>query len=203
MTNGRASTAGLLLIVSGPSGAGKTTIARRAESSLDAVFSVSMTTRSPSDKDREGRDYYFVDESTFHAHRAQGDMLEWARVFDHCYGTPRRPVEEAMANGRVVILEIDVKGAVQVMEKMPEALALFIEPPGEADLLQRLRQRGRDAESVIQRRFQEARREIREARDSGIYEAFIVNDDLDQAVAEVLQRVGDRRAARRSGAVGS
>jgi len=187
---------GLMLIVSGPSGAGKTTIARRAEEALDAVFSVSMTTRPKTAKDREGIDYYFVDEAAFLAHCHRGEMLEWARVFDHCYGTPRQPVDAALADGRVVNLEIDVKGAIQVKQQLPGALALYIEPPCEETLLSRLRGRGRDDEGVIQRRFQEARTEMQKARDGGIYETFIVNDDLDAAVAEVIRLVEARRATR-------
>lgn len=190
---------GLMLIVSGPSGAGKTTIARRAEKALDAVFSVSMTTRPKTAKDREGIDYYFVDDATFRARCHRGEMLEWARVFDHCYGTPRQPVDVALADGRVVILEIDVKGATQVKQQLPGALALFIEPPCEETLLVRLRGRGRDDEGVIQRRFQKARTEMKKARDAGIYETFIVNDDLDAAVAEVIRLVEARRATRPAG----
>lgn len=180
---------GLLLIVSGPSGAGKTTIARRAEEALDAVFSVSMTTRPKMPNDQEGVDYLFVDQRTFDGCRERGALLEWARVFDHCYGTPRQPVEEALDAGRVVILEIDVKGAIQVKRNMPEALAVFVEPPREEELLVRLRGRGRDTEEVIQRRYQESRREIRDAHACGVYEAFLVNEDLEVAVAALLHLV--------------
>ena len=189
---------GLLLIVSGPSGAGKTTIARQAEQALCAVFSVSMTTRPRMSKDQEGVDYLFVDEPTFDACRERGDLLEWAKVFDHSYGTPRQPVEAGLAAGRVVILEIDVKGAIQVKQNMPEALAVFVEPPREEELLVRLRGRGRDTEEVIQRRFQAARDEIRDAHMCGVYEAFIVNENLEVSVTELLQLVEAARGERSS-----
>ncbi|MDX1683086.1 MAG: guanylate kinase [Phycisphaeraceae bacterium] len=177
---------GLLLIISGPSGVGKTTIARAVEDRCEGQFSVSMTTRPQTEKDREGVDYYFVDEATFTEHRENGDLLEWAEVFGNCYGTPREPVETAVANGELMILEIDVEGAVQVRARMPEALAIFIEPPDESTLLERLRGRGRDEEDVIQARFAEARREIERAHQSGVYDVFIVNDELDAAIERTV-----------------
>src|SRR5688572_4341682 len=121
---------GLLLVISGPSGAGKTTIARELERRLGGVFSISVTTRPKTAADVEGRDYYFINDAEFAVRRDAGDLLEWAEVFGkYKYGTPRKPVEDQLAAGKLVILEIDVQGGLQVKEKMPEAFMLFIEPP--------------------------------------------------------------------------
>ncbi|HEX7010755.1 MAG TPA: guanylate kinase [Phycisphaeraceae bacterium] len=189
MPDATATSRGLLLIISGPSGVGKTTIAHRVERALDAVFSISVTTRAPGPGDRPGVDYHFISEDEFAARRDAGDLLEWAQVFGHHYGTPRQPVEECLAAGRVMILEIDVQGAIQVKSRLPEAFALFILPPSEQVLLDRLRHRRRDDEAAIQRRFAKAKEEIARAKASGIYDAFIVNDDLERAVQEAIDRV--------------
>src|SRR5688572_6671775 len=138
---------GLLLVISGPSGVGKTNIAREIERRMNGVFSVSVTTRPKTPKDVEGRDYYFITEKEFAVKRDAGNLLEWAEVFGkYNYGTPRQPVEEQLAAGRLVILEIDVQGGLQVKRKMPEALMLFIQPPDDEALLKRLRARARDNE---------------------------------------------------------
>ncbi|QDU71744.1 guanylate kinase [Mucisphaera calidilacus] len=186
---------GLLVIISGPSGAGKTTIAHEVERRVGATFSVSMTTRAQTAKDVDGQDYVFVSDERFRAEIERGGLLEWAEVFGRCYGTPREPVERAVADGRTMLLEIDVQGAVQVKEKMPDALTIFILPPDEATLLQRLRDRKREGEDQIQKRFAEARREIALARESGAYDVFIVNDDLERAIGEAEGRVRERMSA--------
>jgi guanylate kinase len=190
---------GLLIVVSGPSGVGKTTITHRLVERLHAVFSVSMTTRPKTEKDREGVDYYFVDEAHFREAVEQGDLLEWAEVFGHCYGTPRRPVDWYLAEGRDVVLEIDVAGAIQVKRRLPEAMTLFVLPPDEQTLLHRLRSRAREEESIIQRRFTEARREIDTARTCGAYDHFIINDRLDRAVDEACELIQRRKASASSG----
>ncbi len=185
---------GLLLVISGPSGVGKTTITRGVERSLpDSVFSVSATTRPKTDADVEGVDYHFVDNPTFDRMREAGEFLEHASVFGNQYGTPRRWVEEQLARGRLVILEIDVQGAAQVKSSLPSAMGLFIEPPSEQTLLERLRARRREGEEAIQRRFAEARREIELAHTLGIYDAFIVNKDLNESIARAVELVRVRR----------
>ncbi len=185
---------GLLLIISGPSGVGKTTITRGVERSIaGSVFSVSCTTRPKTDADVEGVDYHFVDDATFEAMRREGEFLESADVFGKKYGTPRDWVEEQLKRGRLVILEIDVEGAKQVKAKMPRAFGVFILPPSEQTLLQRLRDRKREGEAQIQKRFAEAQREIRDAHASAVYDVFIVNRDLEKAIEEAVNAVNTRR----------
>lgn len=190
---------GLLLIISGPSGVGKTTITHQVRTRLGAVFSVSMTTRPITAEDTDGVDYHFIDEAQFKLQRDAGNLLEWAKVFGNYYGTPRRPVEESLAQGRLVILEIDVEGAIQIKKNMPDSFALFIEPPTEDALLQRLRRRQREDEQTIRGRFARAKHEIARARECGAYDAFIVNDKLEQAVDQAVQAVADELARRRRG----
>ncbi len=192
MTDRTSAHPGLLLIVSGPSGVGKTTIVHRVERELGGVFSVSMTTRPKTDRDREGVDYYFVDRDAFEQHRDNSELLEWAEVFGQYYGTPRGPVLKQLADGRLVILEIDVNGATQVKHQIPEALAIFIEPPSRDDLLTRLRGRRREDEEAIQRRFSKAKDEIAHAKNGKAYDHFVVNDDLARATAKVIEIVRTR-----------
>lgn len=190
---------GLLLVISGPSGVGKTTITRAVERSIPgSVFSVSATTRAKTEADVEGVDYHFVDEGRFDAMVRDGAFLEWAGVFGKRYGTPRAWVDEQLSRGRLVILEIDVEGAKQVKSAMPEAFGVFILPPSEDELLRRLRSRKREDEALIQKRFAEARREIGEAERCGAYDAFIVNDELERAIAEAVSTVKAARAERRT-----
>jgi guanylate kinase len=179
---------GLLLVISGPSGSGKTTIARAVEERMGASFSVSATTRPPSDSEQPGRDYEFLSEDDFQELVDRGAFLEHAQVYGrHRYGTLRDQVDGELARGQVVILDIDVQGAVQVRQSMPEALLVFILPPSDDALEQRLRDRGRDDEPSIQRRLAEARKEIEVGVHSGVYDAQIVNDDLDRAVEEACR----------------
>lgn len=189
---------GLLVIVSGPSGVGKTTITRAIERSIPgSVFSVSATTRQPTPADVEGVDYHFVDDATFDRMVAGDEFLEWVNLFGKKYGTPRGWVQEQMARGRLVILEIDVVGAKRVKDQIPEAFALFVLPPSEEALLERLRSRKRESDDAIQRRFAEAQREIAQAREWGIYDRMIVNDELDKAIAEAVAAVRGRMSGRR------
>jgi len=185
---------GLLLIISGPSGVGKTTITRGVERSIaDSVFSVSATTRAKTDADVEGVDYHFVDDETFDRLIAKDELLEWAQVFGKRYGTPSRWVKEQLRRGRLVILEIDVEGARKVKRVMPDAYAIFILPPSEEVLLDRLRRRNRESDQAIEKRFAEARREIAAAQACGIYDTFLVNDDLERTITEAVETVNQRR----------
>ncbi len=185
---------GLLLVISGPSGVGKTTITRAVERSIPgAVFSVSATTRPCTGADVEGADYHFVSDLEFDRMIARGEFLEHALYAGNRYGTLRAPVDAHLARGRLVILEIDVEGAKQVKKKIPDALGLFILPPSEHALLERLRARKRETEEIIQRRFRLAQQEIAEAKRCGAYNHFITNDSLDNAIAEAINLVNQRR----------
>lgn len=189
---------GMLLVISGPSGVGKTTITRAVERAIPgSVFSVSATTRPKTTADVEGVDYRFVSDAEFDRMIASGEFLEWAGVFGKKYGTPRAWVEEQLRRGRLVILEIDVQGAKQVKGKVPAAFGVFVLPPSEEALLDRLRRRRRDPEDVIRRRFAEAKHEIDEARTSGAYDEFLVNDDLDATIRRAVDAVESERRRRR------
>jgi guanylate kinase len=189
---------GMLLIISGPSGVGKTTITRAVERTFgDAVFSVSATTRAKRPTDTEGVDYHFVDDAEFDRMIAAGEFLEWVNLFGKKYGTPRKWVQEQLARGRLVILEIDVVGAIKVKAQLPDAFGLFVMPPSEATLLDRLRARKREGEDEIQKRFAEAKREMDQARTCGVYARFIVNDELAHAIQEAIAAVNGERERRR------
>ena len=191
---------GMVLIISGPSGVGKTTITHAVRQAFGddaanpadrrgAVFSVSATTRAPTEKERDGVDYSFVSNEKFDELIAQDAFLEWAGVFGKRYGTLKAWVEQQLEAGRLVILEIDVQGAINVKRAIPGARALFVLPPSEDELLARLRARKREPEEAIQKRFAEAKREIGAARAAGVYNTFIVNDTLERATGEAIDWV--------------
>jgi guanylate kinase len=168
---------GLLLVLSSPSGAGKTTLARRLiDADPDISMSVSVTTRKPRPGEEEGRDYVFVDEAKFKRMAEGGELLEWARVFDNFYGTPRAPVEAAIAQGKDILFDIDWQGAQQLSEKMKHDVArVFILPPSAASLEERLRNRAQDSDDVVRRRMSQASDEISHWPE---YDYVIVNTDL-------------------------
>jgi guanylate kinase len=187
---------GLLLIISGPSGVGKTTITRGVERSIPgSVFSVSCTTRAKTEADVEGVDYHFVDHDEFQELIDRDAFLEWADVFGKRYGTRRKWVDEQLHRGRLVILEIDVEGAKQVKAKMPDAFSIFILPPSEEELLRRLQSRKRESEELIAKRFAEAQHEIAEAKSCDVYDKFIINEDLEAAIQEAIMHVKTARVA--------
>jgi len=189
---------GMLLIISGPSGVGKTTITRGVERSIpDAVFSVSWTTREKTSVDVEGVDYHFVSDEDFEAMKASGGFLESAGVYGKKYGTPREWVTTQLERGRLVILEIDVQGAIAVKKAIPSAFAIFIEAPSEDELLQRLQSRRREDDAAIMKRFARAKHEIEHARSCGAYDAFVVNHEVQAAITGALELVKKQRALRR------
>jgi guanylate kinase len=179
---GTAATPGRLVVLSGPSGSGKSTLVRRllARPELRLTVSVSATTRSPRPGEVPGRDYLFLTPEEFA--RIRDDLLESAVVHDYHYGTPAEPVRRAIAQGLCVALVIDVQGGVQVRERVPDALLVFIQVPSLDVLEARLRARGTDDEATIARRLAAARREIAMAP---YYDIQVINDNLDRAVEEL------------------
>ncbi|HEY7703631.1 MAG TPA: guanylate kinase [Acidimicrobiia bacterium] len=176
---------GRLFVVSGPSGVGKSTIVDGLARLRSFHFSVSATTRSPRPGETEGVDYLFVDRAGFERMIAEGELLEWATYGDDYYGTPRRPVEDALTAGSDVVLEIEVQGARQVRSAFPEAVLVFIAPPTPDVLETRLRGRGDTSPEAIARRLAIAREELAAVDE---FDHVVVNHDLGQAIAE-LDRV--------------
>ncbi len=177
------------MVISGPSGVGKSSITRRVLELTGAEFSVSATTRSPRGGEVDGRDYLFVSRDKFRSMIDNGQLLEWAEVFGEYYGTPAGPVKDATKAGKTVILEIDVQGAIQVHEKAPQATFIMIAPPEMEDLKRRLTKRGSEDEQAAARRLRKAKNELQTARQSRIYDYWVVNDDLDKAIKEVAEIV--------------
>ena len=173
---------GKLIVISGPSGAGKSTVVFKAlENRTDCCFSVSATTRKPRPNEVDGREYFFVEPDRFKEMIANDELLEHAEYVANSYGTPRAYVEKKLNEGMNVILDIEVQGAKQVQEKMPEAILIFFIPPTMEELERRLRGRGTDSERKIQARLYRAREEYELA---DFYDYIIVNDDADVAANE-------------------
>lgn len=177
---------GRLVVISGPSGVGKSTLCRRLVERLSAFLSVSCTTRRPGNAETDGKEYWFIGRQEFEKRSAKNGFIEYADVFGNYYGTPRKPVEEAMAAGRTVILEIDVQGGLQVKKQYPQAILIFILPPKPEDLLVRMegRRRGEEEQSK-KRRLETARQEINVARRE--YGHLVVNDVLERAIEDVAK----------------
>jgi guanylate kinase len=174
----------LVIIVSGPSGSGKSTLVQRLLQMPGTMASRSCTTRMRRTTEARGKCYDFVTESEFEAMVSRGEFLEFARVFGrHSYGTPKKWLEESRAKGLDLILEIDVQGAAQVKEKLPESVAIFILPPSREELERRLRGRGQDSDEEIARRLARARAEIEAF--GKYYDFCVMNQDVEQAGREV------------------
>ena len=186
---------GQLLIVSAPSGAGKTSlVGALLTQDDDLVVSVSHTTRDKRPRERDGVDYHFVDAKTFAAMVEEGAFLEYAEVFGHWYGTARQAVAEELARGHDVVLEIDWQGARMIRAEFPHAVDIFILPPSRAELATRLKGRGEDDPEVINRRMSEARKEMSHFND---YTNLVVNDDFVEALAHIAAIVKAARCGRR------
>jgi guanylate kinase len=187
---------GLLLVLSSPSGAGKTTLAHRLiASDRNISMSVSVTTRKARPGEIDGQHYHFISEQEFSRRRDAGELLEWAPVFDHHYGTPRKPVTTAMKEGRDVLFDIDWQGAQQLNEQLPQDLVrVFILPPDGKTLESRLRARAQDSPDVVERRMKKASAEISHWPE---YDYVIVNRDVDESHASLCAILAAERLKRR------
>jgi guanylate kinase len=183
----------MILILSSPSGAGKTTLTRMLtqDSALDLTLSVSVTTREPRSSEVYGIHYRFIERGEFERMKKAGELLEWAEVHGNGYGTPRALVEKVLAQGRDMLLDVDWQGAKQVRERLgDDVVSIFILPPSMRELRGRLERRAEDTASSIEARFQNARREIERWRD---YHYVVVNDDLNRAYRDVTTIVAAER----------
>lgn len=186
---------GLLLVLSAPSGTGKTSLARRLLAELpDAIFSVSVTTRKPRGREQDGVDYHFVDVAAFQERIERGEFVEWAEVYGHFYGSSQAVVDEARARKGVAIFDIDVQGGLAIKRKQPDTVLVFVVPPAMDELERRLRDRGTDAEETIRRRMLAARSEIE--RGVASYDYIIVNDDFERAYRDLHAVVIAERSRR-------
>ncbi|MBM7117527.1 guanylate kinase [Archangium primigenium] len=175
---------GLLLVLSAPSGTGKTTLARRLLAELpDAIFSISVTTRQPRGREQNGVDYHYVDVAAFQERIERGEFVEWAEVHGHFYGSSQAVVDEARTKKGIAIFDIDVQGGLAIKRKHPDTVRVFVLPPSLEELERRLRERGTDAEDTIRRRMLAARSEIE--RGAASYDYIIVNDDFDRAYRDL------------------
>jgi guanylate kinase len=173
----------LVFIVSGPSGSGKSTLVQKLLQLPGTMLSVSATTRSARKTESDGKWYNFVSQAEFQQMIERGEFLEYAQVFGkNWYGTPRKWLDEAVAQQKDLVLEIDVQGALQVKQKLPDAIAIFVLAPSREDVEKRIRGRGQDSEDEIRRRLERARQEM---LTYGSYDYAVINDDLDRAGAEV------------------
>lgn len=174
---------GNLIIVSGPSGAGKSVLATSVLRQMPRLrFSISFTTREPRGSERDGIEYHFVDENTFRSLIERGEFLEWAEVYGHYYGTSRRFVDDCLAGGEDVLLDVDVQGAGAIRERRKESISVFIMPPSYQVLRERLEKRSLDKDYVIEQRLQIACREISQYSK---YDYLVINDDLENSIQEL------------------
>lgn len=188
-----------ILVVSGPSGVGKSTVVDHVlERSANLVHSVSVTTRAARGQEVDGEDYFFVTPEEFARRRDAGELLEWAEVHGSLYGTPAAFVEKKLLEGSSVVLEIDVQGGMSVKEKNPDAVLVFLLPPSYTVLRERLAGRGTDDEEVVRRRLENARKEITYYNR---YDYIIVNDDLARCVDDVLAVIRSESLARERSAI--
>ncbi|KAB1443307.1 guanylate kinase [Pseudodesulfovibrio senegalensis] len=183
MASDRTPRRGLILVICAPSGTGKSTlIARLMEEFPNFGFSISYTTREPRGQEQNGREYHFVSRDCFVAMRSRGEFAEWAEVHGNYYGTATAPVQEMLAQGRDVLFDIDVQGAMQLRKTFEDGEFVFLLPPSRSELERRLRDRGTDSDEAIERRLGNS---IGELKQADRFDHWVVNDDLDEAYAEL------------------
>ncbi len=190
---------GLLLVVSGFSGAGKGTLMKRLIAEYPAyALSISATTRKPRSTEKDGVDYFFKTKEEFEAMIAADELIEYEKYVDNYYGTPKRYVEDMMAQGKDVFLEIDVRGAVNIKKKIPEAVLVFVAAPSIAELKRRLMGRGTESAEVIEKRLEQIKRELKSVPD---YDYLLINDDIEDCmnnmnaiVSAQRQKIGSNKA---------
>jgi guanylate kinase len=174
---------GVLLVLSGPSGAGKSTaMARFLEKHPDTLFSVSVTTRKPREGEVDGKHYHFISRGEFEVLIEKGKLLEWAQYVENFYGTPVEPILEALRDGKVIVLEIEVKGALQVKERCPGAVLAFLTPSSMEEVERRLRKRGTDSEETVRKRMLAAAEEYKSISE---YKYIVTNDTVEEAVSQL------------------
>ncbi len=184
----------LLIVISGPSGSGKGTLCELLRKALPNIsYSVSVTTRPPRINEKDGVDYFFVTEEEFKRMLEKGELLEWAEVYGHYYGTPRFAVENALRSGKDVLLEIDIQGALKIKEIFPDALLIFIKPPSIEELSKRIAKRGTEDVETIGRRLNCAYRELQAAQ---MYDYVVQNDRKERAFMELLEIINKEKNAR-------
>jgi len=185
---------GYLVVLVGPSGVGKSTIARRLAERIDVKYIVSATTREKRPQDDDKKIYEYISRDEFFRRLDRDAFLEYAQVYDEYYGTPKHPALDYLAGGQDVLLEIDVQGALQVRYQYPNALLVFVLPPDADTLLQRLVDRGRDSHEEIQKRFRAAKREVQMAKGSRAFDHMVINDTVDRAVEEIIKTIKHKRS---------
>jgi guanylate kinase len=185
---------GLLIVLVGPSGVGKSTIARRLAERVDVKYIVSATTREKRNGDDEAKIYDYITQEEFFKRLDVDAFLEYAQVYGDYYGTPKHPAMDYLAAGQDVLVEIDMQGALQVRYQYPNALLVFVLPPDALTLLQRLTDRGRDSAEEIQKRFRAAKREVQMAKGSRAFDHMVINDTVERAVEEIIKTIKHKRS---------
>jgi guanylate kinase len=185
---------GQLIVLCGPSGVGKSTISRALSERQHIIYSISATTRQQRPGDSAGKRYEFVSKDDFFRRLDHDEFLEYAEVYGEYYGTPKALVLAELEKSHDVLLEIDVQGALQVRHLYPDSLHIFILPPDEPTLMKRLRERGRDSDEEINKRFRLAKREIHMARGSRAFDHIVINDTVEKAVAQISEYIKQKKS---------